>query len=221
LLAEENCHGVTDELAQPAGNKMPFVAGSDLLGVTALGELAEHGFDPPPGLDQPPRPALCLGRRTERPSNEFEPVGRQFGVQRWAPVTAMTECPTVKASKDLRCDRTIGIIRRRHCRRGDHTGPSDPQMQAQSKIGLMRQRVVAKGGEPAKAAAAVGSREAARQTGTGRLSTMAIAASWQVAAARYCQSAPLTAQRFAARRRKVVRCTASGFGNRWLKCRRK
>src|SRR5690242_16764667 len=140
---------------------MPFVAGSDLLGMIALGELAEHGFDPPPGLHQPPRPALCSGCRFGWASDKIEPVGCQFGVQLWAPITAITERPTVKASKDLRRDRTVGIIRWRQCRRGDHAGPGDPEMQAQPVIGLMRQRVVAARGEPAKAAAAVGSRKTA------------------------------------------------------------
>jgi hypothetical protein len=32
---------------------MPGVAGPDPFGVVALDQLADHGLDPPPGLDQP------------------------------------------------------------------------------------------------------------------------------------------------------------------------
>ena len=60
------------ELAQPTGHEVPLVPRPGPLGVEALGELAQHGLDPPPRLDQPRRPPPRPGS-SPRGRDEVEP----------------------------------------------------------------------------------------------------------------------------------------------------
>src|SRR3954466_9917674 len=100
-LAEQDGQGVAGELAQPTGDEVPLVPGPDPLGVVALGELGQHGLDPPPRLDQPRRPPPRPGVLPPRGRDQVEPVGGELGAQGRAPVALVAERPTREAGEEL------------------------------------------------------------------------------------------------------------------------
>ena len=129
-LTEQHRDGVGDELAGPAGGEVPLVAGADLFGVEALGQPAEHGFDPPAGLHEPSRPGRRLGGLSARRRDQVEAIGAEFRPQRRAPVAAVAQSSTLQSGEELGRDRPVGVVRRRQRGRGDHAGPSDDRLLA-------------------------------------------------------------------------------------------
>ena len=115
-LAEHDGHGVADELAQPAGADMPGIARPHPLGMVALGELAQHGFDATARLHQPARPAsigigLARWRRHERHA-----VGGKLGAERRAPVGTVAQRPAGLAGQQFGRERPVRRIGRRQRR---------------------------------------------------------------------------------------------------------
>jgi hypothetical protein len=80
LLTAEHGNGVREELARPAAEEMPVVAGAGLFGVVALGELAEDGFNAPSGVDEPGRPAWALRVLAARGRKQIDTAGGEFGL---------------------------------------------------------------------------------------------------------------------------------------------
>jgi hypothetical protein len=63
-LTQQQHHRVADELAQLPGRQVPNVPCPHPLGMIVLGQLAQHGFNPPSGLHEPRPPASRLCRRS-------------------------------------------------------------------------------------------------------------------------------------------------------------
>ena len=103
------------------------------------------------------------------------PLLAQFSVQARAPVISVSEQPTWGWRGQFRHQMEVVDMGRSQLGGHDHARPSHPQMQTEAIKHLFAHFVIAIGGLPGKAAAAVGAGQAADREGA--LSTMEMAGS--------------------------------------------
>ncbi len=136
LLAKENSNRMAQDLAQPTRKEVPGISGPDSFRVEALRHLTEHGINQVALMTQPSRLGLlfAFGRFIRRQPNQA--LFPSFHLQRWTPVVAIPQIPSLNAFKHFFSHVQVMHIGWKQTKIRDDARQVDAYMQVQSKEGL-------------------------------------------------------------------------------------
>lgn len=137
-----------------------------------------------------------------------------FPAQGWGPVIAVGQQDSLGICGHFRDHGQVMHVGRGQAEAGDQPGPVQTQVHPETVEGLPGCVIPPESSLSPEPLTAVGLGE--RQTGRGKLSTMAKSGLYRMEPGRICQICSLTHQRLAAWRTKVVRQTWAISGKKWL-----